>query len=408
MIEVSVEDARRFVLDVQGLRTSKPCRSTMDVAHRIHNIQIDTISVVSRSHNLIVFNRYNRYQEDAIWKLQKEGKLFEYWSHAACLMPMETYPFYVWRRSFFPEELWASFRKWGAENKDIIEQVYKKVKKEGVTNSASVGKRKTKSDGWWDWKVEKRALEYLYTTGRLMVSFRQNFQKQYDLAERVIPAGVDTEPMSNDEAADFIVETTLSSLGLGSHQDIRTYLGRLPARKLWNGKRKDVESFLDEKVGDGLLETVSIKGVRDRYYALQSNVDQLSKTRTDSDDVPVKILTPFDNTIRERHFPEQLWNFHYTIECYVPAQKRVHGYFVLPILGGAELAGRVDAKVHRKTGILEVKSLDLENELIKSNEGLDRLKRGFTNFADFHSCEKIEIGKVKPRNLTRKVRSLFI
>ncbi|MFW9793304.1 MAG: winged helix-turn-helix domain-containing protein, partial [Candidatus Thorarchaeota archaeon] len=313
-----------------------------------------------------------------------------------------------WRRSFFPEELWASFRKWGEEHKDFIDGVYMKVKREGVTNSASVGERTTKSDGWWDWKIEKRALEYLYTTGKLMVAYRTGFQKQYDLSERVIPAGVDTEPLSNDEAADFVVEITLRSLGLGSHQDIRTYLGRLPARKLWGGKKSEVEEFLDLKVADGSIEEVTIEGVRDRYFVLQKNANQLEKQKDNFDDTPVKILSPFDNVIRERHYPEQLWNFDYKIECYVPAPKRVHGYFVLPILDGTELAGRLDAKVHRKKKLLEIKALYLETKDLKSKEGVDRLRGGVFAFAKFHSCEKIEIGKVIPRNFTSKVRSLFI
>jgi uncharacterized protein YcaQ len=406
MIEVSLGEARRFVLDVQGLRTDKPSKSVMNVANRIHNIQIDTISVVSRSHNLIVFNRFSKYNEGNIWKLQKEGRLFEYWSHAACLMPMETYPFYVWRRSFFPEELWSSFRKWGAENKDIIEQVYKKVKEEGVTNSASVGERKTKSDGWWDWKIEKRALEYLYTTGRVMVSYRKNFQKQYDLAERVIPPGTTTEPLSNDEAAEFVVETTLRSIGMGSHQDMRTYLGRLPARKLWNGKRTEVESYLNQKVSDGRIVETSIDGLKDRYFVLKENAKKLSSaTQQIPDDTPVKILSPFDNITRERHYPSQIWNFDYKIECYVPEPKRVYGYFVLPILDGTDLAGRMDAKVHRKRGLLEIKKLYLESDSIKTPEGIDRLKRGVTEFAKFHSCEDVNFNRVSPRKYTKRVRS---
>lgn len=406
MIEVSLHQALEFILDTQGLRTKKPSKSILDVAQRIHNIQIDTISVVTRSHNLITFNRFPNYQEGDIWKLQKEGKLFEYWSHAACLMPMETYPFYAWRRSFFPEELWDSFRKWGVENKELIEQVYNQVKKDGVTNSASVGERKVKSDGWWDWKIEKRALEYLYSTGRLMVAYRTSFQKQYDLAERVLPAGVDSEPLSNDEAAAFVVETTLGSLGLGSHQDIRTYQGRLPARKLWGGRKADVEAHLDQKVSEGSLEEVSIDGLKDRFFVLQRNADRLTSSKgSNHDSIPVKILSPFDNIIRERHYPEQLWSFEYKIECYVPATKRVYGYFVLPILDGSELAGRLDAKVHRKKSILEIKALYLESEMLQSNEGLERLKRGISDFADFHSCETIEFGKVKPRKMTNLVRS---
>lgn len=406
-MQVSLDQAHRFILETQGLRTPNPSKSILEVARRIHNIQIDTISVVTRSHNLITFNRFSDYQDDQIWNLQKDGKLFEYWSHAACLMPMETYPFYAWRRSFFPEELWSSFRKWGEENKEIIEHVYTKVKKDGVTNSASVGERKVKSDGWWDWKIEKRALEYLYTTGRLMVAYRTGFQKQYDLAERVLPSGVDSEPLSNDEAATFVVETTLGSLGLGNLQDIRTYHGRLPARKLWGSKKADVEEYLDQKLSEGLLEEVVIEGLRDRYFVLQRNVDRLtSSSGSNPTNVPVKLLSPFDNIIRERHYPKQLWGFEYKIECYVPAPKRIYGYFVLPILDGTDLAGRLDAKVHRKNGILEIKAIYLESEMLQSTEGLERLKRGILDFAEFHSCESIEFRKVKPRKLTKLVRAI--
>ena len=406
MLEVTLDQARSFILDVQGIRTSKPCRSMMDVVYRIHNVQIDTISVVSRSHNLISWNRYPKYEEGEIWELQKEGKIFEYWSHAACLLPMETYPFYVWRRSFYPEELWASFRKWGQENKDIIEQVYKKVKNDGVTNSASVGERKTKSDGWWDWKIEKRALEYLYTTGKLMVAYRKNFQKQYDLAERVVPSGTNTEPLTDDEASEFVVDTTLRALGLGSHQDMRTYLGRLPARKLWNGKKAEVESYLDQRMSEGIIEEVSIEGVKDRFFVLKENVKKLtSTTRVLTDDEPVKILSPFDNITRERHYPTQIWNFDYKIECYVPEPKRVYGYFVLPILDRTNLAGRMDAKVHRKTGLLEIKKLYLEDKSLKSNDGIMRLKSGITNFAEFHSCDEIRFNQVSPKKYTKIVRT---
>jgi uncharacterized protein YcaQ len=180
MLEVSLDQAKRFILDIQGLRTSRQSRSVLDVAKRIHSIQIDTISVVTRSHNLIAWNRFPKYKEGDVWKAEKERKLFEWWSHAMCFMPMETYPFTAWRKQFYPDDLWNSFKKWSIENKDTIEQVYRKVKKDGVVNSASLGERKTKSDGWWDWKVEKRALEYLFYTGRLMVPYRKGFQKYYD------------------------------------------------------------------------------------------------------------------------------------------------------------------------------------------------------------------------------------
>ncbi len=405
MLEVTLNQARRFILDIQGLRTRRQSRSVLNVARRIHSIQIDTISVVSRSHNLITWNRLPNYNEGDVWKAEKEGKLFEWWSHAMCLMPMETYPFTAWRMQFYPDDLWNSFKKWGLENKDTIEQVYRKVKKDGVVNSASLGERKAKSDGWWDWKVEKRALEYLFYTGRLMVPYRKGFQKYYDLTERVLPSGIDSEPLSDEEAAEFVMMTTLGSLGLGSQEDVRTYMGRMPSRVFWKNKASAVESYLEEFVLAGIIEEVSISTLKDRYFVLKKNRNRLKKAASqDNADVPVKLLSPFDNVIRERHYPKKVWDFEYTIECYTPADKRKYGYFTLPLLDDCDLVGRVDAKMHRKEGLLELKSLYLESGFWKTYEGIERLVDGFKEFAGFHNAEEFKIGKVRPA----KAKSLLL
>jgi uncharacterized protein YcaQ len=410
MIEVSIDQARSFILDAQGLRTEKPCTSVLEVAKRIHNIQIDTISVVSRSHNLISFNRFQDYQDGAIWDSQRSGELFEYWSHSMCLMPIESYRLSAWRKKYYHDEIRGSFREWGISNQDLIAQVFKKVKDDGVIKSASLGEKKsTPSSGWWDWKVEKRALEYLFYLGELMVAYRSGFQKYYDIPDRVIPNGIDTEPLSDEEAACFIVESTLRALGVGSQQDIRTYHGSMPSKKLWGNKKERVESYLDFLVEDGLLEEVKIAGIRERYFALSSCASKLqSNTFSQFNTAPVMILSPFDNIIRERHFPKRIWRFEYTIECYLPPSKRVHGYFVLPILDLNKIAGRADVKAHRKEGKLEIKSLYLEDEDLKTLEGLERLKKGIQSFAAFHNCSTITVGKVFPRGMTRDVRSFLI
>ena len=398
MLEVTTNQARRFILDIQCLRTNKQSRSVLDVARKIHSIQIDTISVVTRSHNLTTWNRFPKYKEGEVWKVQKEGKLFEWWSHAMCLMPMETYPFTAWRKQFYPDDLWDSFKKWSIENKDTIEQVYQKVKMDGAVNSASLGERKAKSDGWWDWKAEKRALEYLFYTGRLMVPYRKGFQKHYDLTDRVLPAGIDSEPLSDDEAAEFVVLTTLASLGLGSQEDVRTYMGRMPSRVFWKNKAAAVEEYLEEFVRDGVIEEVSIPTLKDRYFVLRKNLRRLRKAfNKDGDQAPVKFLSPFDNIIRERHFPKKIWSFEYALECYTPADKRKHGYFTLPLLDGTNLVGRVDAKAHRNEGVLELKSLYLESDFWKTDEGIIRLVEGLKDFADFHGAEQLKIEKVRPK-----------
>ena len=405
MLEVTLDHAKRFILDVQGLRTGTPCKSMMDVAYRIHNIQIDTISVVSRSHNLITFNRFPEYEEGSIWNYEKKGDLFEYWSHSMCMMPIETYPFYTWRMQFYPGN---RTKKWAIANKDTIDQVYRHVKTNGMTKSASIGERKVDTTGWWDWTAEKNALEFLYTTGKLMIAYRQGFQKYYDLTERVLPAHIDDEPMTDAEAAEFVVDSSLCSLGIGCYDDIRTYHNKLPSQELWKGRKEQIEAYLDQRVKNGDLEEVSIAGVKERYFILAANIDQLqSESKFNLDTTPVKLLTPFDNIMRERAFPKRIWNFDYKIECYTPAPDRVYGYFALPILDKTELAGRLDAKAHRKEGILEVKSLYLESEDLRTTEGLERLQNGLGNFTKFHNCDSIKVGKVSPRKLTKKVSNLF-
>ncbi|MFW9889771.1 MAG: DNA glycosylase AlkZ-like family protein, partial [Candidatus Thorarchaeota archaeon] len=264
--------------------------------------------------------------------------------------------------------------------------------------------RKTKSDGWWDWKVEKRALEYLFYTGRLMVPYRKGFQKHYDLTERVLPAGIDTEPLSNDEAAEFVVMTTLGSLGLGSQEDVRTYMGRMPSRVFWKNKAASVEEYLEELVRDGAIEEVSIPMLKDRYFVVKKNLRRLRKASNQEDDhTPVKFLSPFDNIIRERHYPRKIWEFEYALECYTPVDKRKYGYFTLPLLDGSNLVGRVDAKAHRKEGVLELKSLYLETDFWRTGEGIERLVEGLRDFAEFHRTEQLKIERVRPKDAKSRI-----
>jgi uncharacterized protein YcaQ len=238
-----------------------------------------------------------------------------------------------------------------------------------------------------------------------MVSSREGFQKKYDLPERVIPPGIDTEPMSVDEIPRYIVDLTFRSLGVGDYRDVKLYTGRMVAKHLWSSKRATIEEFLDSLVGD-LLEEISF-GKKNKYYVYNDYTNRLEKQLSSSDDIPVKILTPFDNILRERHYPLSIWDFEYKIECYVPKTDRKFGYFVLPLLDQNELLGRVDAKVHRKTGELELKSLYVEDERMYSDGGLQRLSDGMKRFAEFHDCTKIVCKKVFPKSISKKVQDVL-
>ncbi len=407
-MQVSLDQARRFVLETQGLRTPNPSKSILEVARRIHNIQIDTISVVTRSHNLITYNRFNDYSEGDVWQAQRDGKLFEYWSHALCLLPIESFPFYAWVMQFYPEMLWKQFMTWAADNGPLIEEVYKTVKKNGPTASQEIGERKETSRGWWDLKAERWALEYLFFQGRLMVSYRKGFQKHYDLTERVLPSGIDSEPMDVSEVPHYMFDTIFRSLGIASSEEVKTYMGRRPARHLWNGRKKTIETVLLEFCSEGLLEEVQISGMKDKHFVHTNHVERLNGPFEEfPGDLPVKLLSPFDNIMRDRPYPHRLWDFEYKIECYVPPPKRVYGYYVLPILDGHDIGGRLDAKVHRKDRILEIKSIFLESDTMKNEAGMGRLKAGIERFAGYHGCQTTTVGKVSPRKATSKVRSLL-
>ena len=401
-MQVSLGQARRFVLETQGLRTLNPSKSILEVARRIHNIQIDTISVVTRSHDLTTFCRLPSYKEGEVWALERRGKLFEFWSHAMCLVPMEAFPFYAWKMEQLSKQTTGWKVEWGVKNKDTVEAVYRHVKKNGPTQSASLGARKKGSNGWWDWKKEKHALEHLFTVGRLMVAYRKGFQKYYDLTERVLPSGQDSEPMKDKQVANYVVQTTLGSLGLASYEDIKVYLGRMPARVLWNGNRTTIEAHLNNLRQQGVVEEVSITNLSGRYFVLGRNRDALvNSTNIQLDNKAAIMLNPFDNIMRERHRPRKMWGFEYKLEAYTPPANRIHGYYALPILDGYELVGRMDAKRHRDDGLLEVKALHFEKGRVSDRSLLERVAMGIRRFMQFQGCSRVKLGAAHPRTAKR-------
>jgi len=399
MLEVSSETAKRFILDIQGLRTNQQSKSILSVAKRIHNIQIDTMSVVTRSQNLIIYNRFPRYREGEVWKYLEKGKLFEYWSHSLCLIPIEAYPFYATKMEHNKTTSKGYYERFGVKMKDTIREVLEYIKMNGLTSSSDF---KGQNLGWGG-SLESRSMQYLHYTGQIMIAFRKNFQKFYDLTERVLPSNIDTTPMDNSGVARFLVETTLRSLGLGNYQDIRSYLGRWPTLFLWNNRKSSIDDYLDEMVKEGNLEKVKIEGVKDHYYMLNKNVKKLQKIEAGSPEDPVKFLSPFDNIIRERHYPLKIWGFDYKLESYVPPDQRKYGYHVLPILDGSEIVGRVDAKVYRNENRLEVISVYFENDFWKDTAGIERLVRGLHEFRKFHEVEEISVGNVTPEAAKNRV-----
>lgn len=409
MIEIPLEQAQKFILNNQGLLTDSSSKSILDIVKRIHNLQIDTISVVARAQDLTLFNRKSDYQEGQVWKLLEEKKLFEFWSHGICLMPFEEYPFYAWKMEYKKENPSTWWKKWYPENKDVIKEVYNYVKKNGPTRSADFKRSETKkSEGWWDWKKEKLALELLYDQGKLLIAYRKNFQKYYDLSERVLPSGINTDPLAKEELADYLIQTIFSSLGLASYEELRHYIGMAVFRSLWKNNRKSVMNYLQNEVEEDKLIEINIKNQETKHFILKEHESKLNNLDINLDkNLPVKFLTPFDNTIRDRDLPLRLWDFDYKIECYTPAPQRVYGYFTLPMLDGHSLIGRIDLKAHRKEGILEIKSLHFEKWYKPTEKSYERLTSGLSKLADFHNCTEIRFNETIPTKIQKSISTLL-
>ncbi|MHA1156051.1 MAG: winged helix-turn-helix domain-containing protein [Candidatus Heimdallarchaeota archaeon] len=392
MIEITRETAQKFIIEEQGLGVSNSFENVLDVAKKIHNIQIDTISVVARSHDLILFNRLENYQEKEVWKWLQEKKLFEFWSHAMCLMPFEEYPFYAWKMKYNQTSLPRYWNKWIEINQSVMDRVYLHVKKNGLTSSTDFKKENPKkSEGWWDWKVEKMALECLFLQGKLLVAYRKNFQKTFDLTENVVPAHIDTEPMGDDLLPEYLTKTILSSIGIANEEELKTYLGEAPAKYLWKRNKNAITDYLQDCVKNDILVEIQIEEDEEKQYSLKENIPKFeSIINKDVKNTKVKFLTPFDNIIRERNFPAKIWNYDYKIECYVPVPKRKFGYFALPILDGYQLIGRADLKVHRAKKILEIKALEFEDGISLTDARKERLVQGFNSFAKFNGCSTVE------------------
>lgn len=408
MIEISLPTAQQFILQKQGILTESPAQSVLEVAKRIHNIQIDTISVVARSHDLTIFTRFPNYQERAVWDLQKRKQLFESISHALCLLPINAYPFYNWLMNLYRQSPKSPYwTKWIQSNQHVIDQVYNAIKQEGALSSKDFKvPPERKSKGWWAWKSEKRALEYLFHTGQLLIQYRKGFQKFYDLPERVLPPDIDHEPMPIDKVPDYLCDKTFDSFGIGNHQEVRSYLNSRATRHLWNNKPERITNFLDEQVKENKLTQVKINTIKEPQYIRTQDLDLL----LNNDPSPTKqvhLINPFDNLIRERSLLAKYWQFNYTLEAYTPAAKRKYGYYLMPILDRHQFIGKLEPKVHRKEHVLEIKSFFFEPDYRATRQSFERLYTGIHAFAEFHTCDQIQLGTVSPTSYQTQIETLF-
>lgn len=392
MIEapLPLDAIRLLLLEVQGL-SQPPAPSTtkadvLDTIRRMGALQIDTINVVARAPYFVLFSRLGHYQPAWLDELLSEGQLFEYWSHAACFLPIEDYPIYVHRHQSYANRYYSE--EWVARHQDTIDRVMQRVREDGAVRSADFERTDGKKGTWWDWKVEKQVLEYLHTTGQLMIARREKFQRVYDLRERIL-AGKDGAPsLAMEEAQDELAVRSVRVLGAAPAAWAADYF-RLP--------RQDMPKRLERLVDSGRLDRVRVEGREEPWYVHPENLALLESARTGAI-IPTysTLLCPFDPLVWDRERARVLFNFDYTIECYLPQEKRKYGYFSLPILCKGALVGRLDAKAYRKEGIFEVRSLYLEPGMTPHEDTAEAVAGAIQRCADWHGTPTVRIMQSEP------------
>lgn len=356
-------------------------------------VQIDTINVIARSHHIVLFTRCPDYSQGFLHELQaKDKKIFEYWAHAASLIPMKDYRFYLRAIEKKPkEDSWIA--KWIREHRGVVKNVRSRITREGSLTAGDFQDTKKRRRGsWWDWKPAKMALEVLFWQGHLMIKERRNFQKVYDLTERVLPDNLDIAKPTEEEEKEFFTRRALSAMGVATEKDINSYIGV-------SGK---LNEWVNEMVHSKEILKVEIKGIEKPYYLLKDDFTELEKGCVE-DDPRVRFLSPFDNSIVLRDRTGALFNFNYSLEAYVPKHKRKYGYFCLPVLWCDQLVGRIDPKVDRQNQILIVNNLHLEEKELNYNRFFPALSRALSEFARFHNCEKIQLNEEIPAKIRREV-----
>ncbi|MFE6283069.1 winged helix-turn-helix domain-containing protein [Streptomyces sp. NPDC057877] len=334
---LSAADARRVALRAQGFLGAPNRRAGVrGVLRHLGAVQLDTISVLARSHELVPYARLGavgrKTVEHAYWK---DTHAFEYWSHAACVLPIEEWPHFAFRRRAYRDR-----PHWHHDLPDgTYDQVIKQLRAEGPLTATELGGAKRTSE-WWDWSGAKVAVERALMYGEVVCVERRGWKRVYDLAERAIPSAFLHDDLDDKECLRRLVRLAGESLGVGTRADIADY-HRLKAEQV------------DAVIADSGLVPVTVEGWGKPAWADPTALATPPRGRHRT-----TLLSPFDSLIWERARTERIFGFTHRLEAYVPKQKRIHGYFAMPVLAGGHLVGRVDPAREGRTLVAKQVTLD--------------------------------------------------
>lgn len=385
-LKINKSEARLWAINALKLHQTTP---TQEQINHLGYVQIDSISVIERAHHHVLWSRNANYQPQEINALFQQKTIFEHWGHAASYLPLEDYRYYLPRmKHFLKRSAWGQKRM--KEHGHLLPSILQEVRDKGPLTAKDFKQPPRKQNkGWRDWKPAKIALELLYWQGELMVCQRDKFQKVYDLKERFLPADLNQDLPNSRELAEFCVQRALQAHGMMSEKEI---LKHLPL-----ASKTEVNKTLSHWVSAKRIGSYLIEGLDEPYYgALEPLLEPLPDKAV--------LLSPFDNGVIQRQRLKDLFDFTYLFEAYVPAEKRQHGYFTLPILWKNQYVGRTDLKAHRKTHELAVQSLFLDPERLSESDAA--IREAFQNMMHFCGCTSLVLGEGVTKQTFKNFKSL--
>ncbi len=379
---LSAQEARRVALAAQGLLGPRPSGGPAAMLGRLRAVQLDTISVLARSHELVAYARLGPVGrarvERAYWG--SSSSTFEYWSHAACVVPLEDWPLYGFKR----RALAARGRRWHRlEDADkSCAYVRDRIRGEGPLSARELGGAK-KGGPWWDWSETKIAAEWLLDLGELVCRQRRGFQRVYDLAERAIPTLLREAELDDESCHLRLTRSAGEALGVATMGDLAAYHGMT---------RRQVEGV----VADSGLVPTRVQGWDQRAFSSEKALVALQRRMRGRS----VIVSPFDSLTWYRARTERLFDFRHRLEAYVPRSERVHGYFSMPILGGDRLVGLADPA--RSGTTLVAKHVSLE-----TRDAAGHAAGALVEAAGWVGCDKVSVERVTPPERENELRGLL-
>ncbi|GAA4509500.1 crosslink repair DNA glycosylase YcaQ family protein [Actinoallomurus oryzae] len=387
-VELTPEQARRIQLRAQGLlgrvasthrggglRGDPGARRALGTLRHLGAVQLDTISVLARSHELVAYARLGAVGRSSVERAYWNGTAaFEYWSHAACVLPIEDWPLYAFRRRDYQRK----GRHWHRTPEQACKEVLERLRSDGPLTATGLGGAK-KGGEWFDRTDHKIAAEYLLATGEVVCTRRVGWRRVYDLAERAIPAELREQDLSDDECVTTLVARAGRALGVATRADLADYV-----------------RVRGEQV-DGVIEATGLVPVEVRGWSTAwAHPEALAE-------VPrgrhrTTLLSPFDSLVWDRKRTQRMFAFDHRLEAYVPKAKRVHGYFTMPVLAGGHLIGRVDPAREGTTLIARKASVEpaAANTPGKAERAVAHLAQALREAAEWVGCDAVRVERIDP------------